>query len=721
MKPASLVLAVAALAATATAAWSSGEITVAAQDWWQTAPEAKFQEFREWPRGAYVENLLARGRIGGFAATAWGNDLFLEQQAMGLSLDRGIRWQLDGSYRQQPHLFSLIARSPFTDLGGGVFALSDSLQRQNQDNPAGFVNRMNAALAVAPLLPLAHRTDASDARLRFRPSRGWQLQLRGEQRLRSGSKPYGMSFGFSNANEVAEPLNQRMTDVSATANYARRGMSLRALLGYSSFDNRIDALVVDNPRRAVDSPTAGSSRGRIDLYPDNHAVRGQFDLNVRLPRQSRYAGTVALARIEQDDPWLPATINTAFAQASLDSLLGGITARSTDARALRFTQNHRLSTRLSDRVRAAVRFRQQHYGNETEEFPFRGVVQYDQSFVRDTVGFHNRPFGNQQVTLGTDWDARITDGVSLTAGYDHRWRTHTHREVEHDQENEVRARLGTDPSATVYASASYSFGARRADEFHLADYRRADAPDTIFIENPALRRFDVADRDRHVAAVELGWAPTSRFDVSVNGEYQRNRYGESRLGLGNDERWMLLGQASITPATAWELTGGYGFGRTDTDQTSEERTAAAALPIRSGNLEAGTEWTARIRDRNDYGFVQATWTMLPRTLAFTTGYWLSRDQARYYLDNETRTAISLPDTYYLRQEGRLEGRYRLPDGTQLIGRYGYDTWKVNDFAAKDIPLLGVAGSPPGATAIYLGAGFQNYTTHTLSLAVSRTF
>jgi hypothetical protein len=722
MKPGILIAAAGlAMVVAATPVSATGEITFAAQDWWQTAPEAKFQEFREWPRGAYFESFLARGRIGSVAATGWGSDLFLRQQAMGLSLDRGIRWQLDGSYRQQPHLFSLIARSPFTDLGGGVFALSDSLQRQNQDNAAGFINRMNAALAVAPIFPLAHRTDVTDARLRFRPTRGWQLQVKGEQRLRAGSKPYGMSFGFSNANEVAEPLNQRMTDLSASANYAREGMSLRALLGYSSFDNRVDALVVDNPRRATDSPTAGSSRGRIDLYPDNHAVRGQFDLNLRLPGDSRFAGTVALARLEQDDPWLPATINSSFSQATLDSLYGGITARSTDARALRFTQNYRLSKRVSDRVRGAVRFRQQHYSNETEEFPFRGVVQYDQSLVRDTVGFHNHPFGNQQVTLGTDWDARITDALSFTAGYDHRWREHTHREVEHDQEDEVRARLGTDPSATVYASASYSFAARRIDEFNLADYRRDDAPDTIFIENPALRRYDVADRDRHVGGVEVGWAPTSRLDVSFNGEYQRNKYLESKLGLGDEERWMVLGQASVTPASSWEVTGGYGFGRTDTDQASQERTAAGDIPIRSGNLPAGNDWTARIRDRNDFGFVQTTWSMIPRTLSWTAGYWVSRDQASYFLDNETGAAVDLPATYYLRQEGRLEGRYRLSDGTQIIGRYGYDTWKVIDFAAKDIPLLGVAGSPPGAIAIYLGAGFQNYTTHSLSLAVSRTF
>src|SRR5678816_3895478 len=79
----------------------------------------------------------------------------------------------------------------------------------------------------------------------------------------------------------------------------------------------------------------------------------------------------------------------------------------------------------------------------------------------------------------------------------------------------------------------------------------------------------------------------------------------------------------------------------------------------------------------------------------------------YFLDNETNTAIDLPSTYYLRQEGWLLVHYVLSDGTELQGRYGYDTWKVEDFAATEIPLLGVAGTPAAATAIYLGAGYQN--------------
>jgi hypothetical protein len=102
---------------------ATGEVVFGAQNWWQTVNEAKYQEFREKPNGAFVESFLVRGAIGGTAITGWGSDLFLRQQALGASVDRGIKWQLDGSYSQLPHLFSQNARSPFTNVGGGTSSI----------------------------------------------------------------------------------------------------------------------------------------------------------------------------------------------------------------------------------------------------------------------------------------------------------------------------------------------------------------------------------------------------------------------------------------------------------------------------------------------------------------------------------------------------------------------------------------------------------------------
>jgi MtrB/PioB family decaheme-associated outer membrane protein len=699
---------------------ASGEVVFGAQNWWQTVKEAKYQEFREQPNGAFVESFLVRGAIGRTAITGWGSNLFLAQQALGGSIDRGIKWQLDGSYSQLPHLFSQNARSPFTDIGGGNFLLSDSLQRANQDNPGGYIPRMNSELAVAPLIPLEHRSDIADARLRFRPSQPWQLGLKAERRSRAGSKAYSLSFGFSNTNEVVEPIDQDIVDVSTTANYTKGKLGVQVLAGYSQFQNNINALTVDNSRRATDSATLGSSRGRIDLYPDNQAVRTQADLHYSLGKRTQFFGTFGASRLTQNDPWLPFTVNTAFSQATLDSLYPD-GRRSTDAKALRITHDYRVLSRLTKNIRGTLRFRNQLYDNQTGEFPFRGVVQYDQSLVRDTVGFHNHPYGNEQTVVGTDWDGWFGRAFNVTVSYDHRLREHTLREVENDTEDAVSGRAHGQLGDGGYYRLDGGYGHRTGDNVDVEEYQRPDQPDTVYVENPNLRRYDVANRDRTSAAAEVGWAIGERIDVSLNGDWWHDDYGDTRYGLQDDERWMLLGQATLAVTSGWDLTGGYGYGRKDTDQASQERSANATIPIQNGNLEAGTDWSAAIRDRNDYGFVQSTWRIVPRTFSIDASYWVSRDMTDYFLDNENATAVDLPSTYYLRQEGWLLVHYVLGDGTELQGRYGYDTWKVDDFAATDIPLLGVAGTPPAATAIYLGAGYRGYTAHSVAFAVSRRF
>jgi hypothetical protein len=100
-------------------------------------------------------------------------------------------------------------------------------------------------------------------------------------------------------------------------------------------------------------------------------------------------------------------------------------------------------------------------------------------------------------------------------------------------------------------------------------------------------------------------------------------------------------------------------------------------------------------------------------------YTFSRDQASYDLANGTGTAQNLPDTFYRRQRATIEADYKLPGGTKLGARYGYDKWDVNDFAAQDIPLLGVTAG--AATAIYLGDNSLPYRAHQMALVVTRAF
>ena len=71
------------------------------------------------------------------------------------------------------------------------------------------------------------------------------------------------------------PVDHRTTDVGTYLEYASdRGF---ARVGYdgSFFRNNVTTLVWDNPSRITDSPTAGSSQGRMALWPNTEMNRSR--------------------------------------------------------------------------------------------------------------------------------------------------------------------------------------------------------------------------------------------------------------------------------------------------------------------------------------------------------------------------------------------------------------------------------------------------------------
>lgn len=710
---ATLVLLAPALAPRTAGAY--GEATFGTQWWTQNEPEAKFQEFRDVPQGAFLESFLLRGGDPKWKTTFWGANALRKDELLGLNLSRGVRWQLDGRWRQIPHNISQVSRTGYAEVAPGVFVLPDTLQARNQADAGGYVNRMRDYLNTAHGIGVGFRTDIGSARLRARPSNGWLFELKAERRDRSGEKPYGATFGFSNAVEVVEPINQQIWNGEASANYQRGRMALRFAGGYSSFDNRVDVLRWDNPQRLTDSNGA-SGHGLLDLYPDNHALKGSAGVVLRLPKAATFSANVGASRLTQNDRWQPFTINSAIPDSALQ-LLYTSSARSTDAKAVRLNADTRLAGRVVGDLHGALRFRWQRYDNQTPEHAFRGIVPYDNaidpaSAIADSV-VRTVPYGNEQKTIGADADYALSDRVQLDGTVEERLRTHTHREVEKDKEFYARVRTGIEATSDVHLELAAFQGIRVLDQFEVDDYYKAENPDSVLTELVGLRRFDVANRHQRGVSAGLDVAATDRLDLAANAGHTRNRYPDSVYGLRAEEINELLGQVSYKLSKRVDVSGGYGKTWTSTDQQSNE-TNASPPPT----SDAVTDWTARIHDRNDYAF--ANIVLRPRErISMALGYVFSRDQADYHLLNGAGTAQNLPDTFYRRHDASFDTNYRLRGGTELGLRYRFEQYDVVDFASQGIQLLGLTGS--SATAIYLGDNSLPYHAHVVSFVATRRF
>jgi MtrB/PioB family decaheme-associated outer membrane protein len=702
-----------------TARASESEFTVGSQWWDQTSPDAKYQEFSQVPRGGFLESFVWREWSGRNSVALWGANALRADQATKFTWANGARWRLDLGYLQIPHTFSRTARWGWAESAPGVFTLPDTLQSRNQVIPGTYTQRMKDFLANAAPVDLGVQTNISSARLRARPARGWQFEARGTSRERSGFKPYALDFGFNTALENPEPIDQRMLDADFIASYQRSKLSAQGSVGLSRFDNHISTLVVDNPKRITDvSGGDGPVVGALDLYPDNQVIRGSLALAYLLPKRTAISATLGLAEGKQDDPFLPFTSNSALPQSSLDSL----PARSLDGKTRQLNGDVRLTTRPARGLDGTLRFHYTDYDNQTEERNFIGQSPYDvswQAFLEQ----HNPILGNTQWQSGADLDYAINSQVRLGLIAEYRNRERTEREVEKDNETVLGGRARLRPLEGLSVDGRYTRGDRKLDEFIDAEYeglkQRTAAGSTpgLFdslgqLEQPGLRRFDVADRVQDNATVGFSYMLGEHVELSGNYSYLRNEYkGDTLLGLQDDKAQTLATSATLHVGDRLDVTAGYGLGKTETRQAS--RSSGALM-----SFVPDSNWTARLTDDERFMFAGIDWVPTAK-LSFGLDYQLSRNDDDFDLDNGLHNAADLPATQYRRHELVLDARWHWLESTTLIGRYGWEEYDVDDWAVNDVPLIfPLTGT---ANAVFLGDSSRGYRAHRVALLVKHNF
>lgn len=698
------VLAASMIAASPAVADTDGHATFGAQAWSQTAPEAKYREFRDLPHGFFLESFLLRDRKGDWASTLYGSNAGRADGVYGLMLARGASLRVDAKYQEIPHLFSQVARSPYTEVSPGVFLLPDSLQRTNQEYPASYNLTMTDLLAVADGVPLATRTDISQVRLRSRPMTGWRFELKGQERQRTGHQAMGATFGTSHVVELPVPVSQRTLDGDAIVNYERGSVRLQAIAGVSQFQNDVNTLIWDNPKRWTNDTTRtnaarGPTQGRIDLPPDNNVVRGSMAFGMRLPRASMFSATLGLSEGRQNDAFVPYTINALLPQSRLDSL----PAASLDGKMRTVTQDYRLTGRPLDRVWGVLRYHDDQITSKTPTYLFTGLSTTDVSWTASPT--ENTPFGSGNAVLGTDVNVNLSSWADLSLLAEHRRRTRTDREVEGDKENVLGGNVQLHPGDDLSLTASARYGDRKEDAF--STQFMTDSGDKA-----ALRRYDVAHRQQAIAQSTLEYSIGPRLQTTVDYTFNRSKYPDTDLGLQYSEENLIIGDGTYKATDRIDLSLGYGYDKLDTRQKG----------LQSGTPT--TEWWANLRDQTVFVYSNDSWWAMSRKLRFSGDYTFSRAFGTYDLTNNPLSpsipvAQDLPSTLYRRHELLLESLWRLQPNYDLSARFYYENFHVDDFATQNIPLLGITGT--GATAIYLGDSMQSYVAHRYAVVMSRRF
>ncbi len=560
-------------------------------------------------------------------------------------------------------------------------------------------------------IDLKSRRSIVDATVQYAATPNVDLTLGFNSYRRDGAQPWGASFGFSQALEVALPLDNRTTAFNAGLEWGNSHGALRVAFETQEFANDYEVLVWDSPAKFNDStnPRAyitgdGTSKGRMALAPDNR--QGTFTATgvYRLPRRSTLSGTFAYSRLTQDGTIIPFTINTAIAPIHM-------TRETADARADLTSFGLQYNARPTDRVWVTARYRFADRTNKTPLFDGEEYVRFDQVF--EEGGGETEQFNITHNTFALGLAYRLVPQATLRFDYGHDAADRTHREFETTKENSVRVSLDSVGSAYFSTRFTYEHSQRRGEGFdpHLLEEVGAQ---------PASRHYDVAERARNRYGVVLSLTPTSLVGFSVTALAGKDEYNEDAQKFGlldNDNKVFSVG-VDLTPTDKAAFGASYGW---------EQYTGM--MRSRNANPAPDPSWTDPNRDWqlddeetvNTFSIYADLARALPK-LDLRFGYDYSKSDMGFVYSGARVNVLSatpapatavggfttqfgqLPNVLNTWHRGTADVRVFFTEKVALNLTYWYDKYDVEDFATP--PRV----DPQGG--LYLGYWFRPFTANT---------
>ena len=355
---------------------------------------------------------------------------------------------------------------------------------------------------------------------------------------KEGEQPWGASFAFNNANEVPLPIDSRTNDLGIGAEWAgRRGM-VRVGWDGSWFNNDYQTMIWDNPVRLTDynsgnpsipwdasaySNGNGPAQGRMALFPSNSmnvlSATGLF----KLARATAVNGTLQFTNQEQDENLIPWTINNVINNAAPTNgfpHLASLPRSTAEASASGVNMLLNFTSRPLAYLGLQARYRYNDRDVETPEFDATEYVRFDG--VPEEI---EEGYSHQYDVTRQNFDAAATLSLlgygSFRVGYGHEAYERHGRGFGESGEDTIRLSYDVMGLSFLAVRVGYDYGQRRGDGFYLAgqDYEEQPAG-----EQPGLRYYDEADRNRTRASVVISANPHQMASIYFQYAYGKDEY-----------------------------------------------------------------------------------------------------------------------------------------------------------------------------------------------------
>jgi MtrB/PioB family decaheme-associated outer membrane protein len=501
-------------------------------------------------------------------------DLGLDARRIGF---RGGRPGLDVrlSYDQLPNNLYDTTRTPYADDGEGFLTLPSDFVRAGN---TGAMTTLNPSLEA---VDIGTERRAVSAGLLSRLGEAWSAYGDYRHEKRDGTRRLGAAFGFS-AIELPRPVEDATDALEFGVRYA--GSNLSATLGYdgSFYSNKRSTVTYDNAY-------LGSALGRTGLEPDSSAQQLMGSVNWRFSPLTLLSATAAFGQLRQDDELAPYTVNRGLpvtplprgsADAKVDTLHGAVA----------FTTGLDGLGSVFRTARIKVDARYDERDNSTPVARWQPIV--TDSFTSSPSD--NQPYDFEHLRFGAsgDYDLRTlmtflpeSQKLRISGGYRRDEISRTLQEGADTVEDTGWGRVTWQPFGWAGLAVKWGGANREVDEY-------VAVPAIIPPQNPLLRKFYMADRERQFVDGTLTIQAHERLSLVATGRYNNDDYVNSKIGLiASRERGATIG-ATWTPFDGASVFADYGWDRVTSRQNGSANYAA-------------TDWFSDSEDRfntTSFGF-----------------------------------------------------------------------------------------------------------------------
>jgi MtrB/PioB family decaheme-associated outer membrane protein len=474
---------------------------------------SRYYRFKDWREGGYLSGLRFENVTENTLGHAEANNVGYRDQRYFVEFQSIGKLKVDGEWNQIPLFISDDTKTLYTVSKSGQFAIDDNIQRGIESGATTIAGVINQAA------PFNARTQRDNAlfHLTYSATRDLDVKFAVRNSMRDGYNLQSLNFGFSNTIESEVPLNDRTTDVKAAIEFANAKGLLSVGYDGSWYNNQINAYRFDNPLRYTDI-SGGPSVGQMSTWPSNDMQSVNVNGRYGLPGRTRASAAISVGKSSQNQPLLPATVNTALVAPTLER-------PTAEAEAKTLSMVYTLNSRPSEYLWLNARYRYYDYDTRTPSFFISSMVVAD-----NTLGAakETEPFDIKRQTLDLDASYTPFQFASLNFGYTHDEGDRTFRIYEKTGEHIYRASIDSTGNQyfTVRAVVEKSSRTGSGEDFELL---------AEINEQTAMRHFDIADRDRVKSSVILTVTPITTLGFSASLATGHDDYSESYFGLRDNK------------------------------------------------------------------------------------------------------------------------------------------------------------------------------------------